>query len=561
VTSPGYPTSDEPSDQRGPPVKPGEELGGKYRIERVVGAGAMGVVVEARHMELDQQVAIKFLYPEFARNADGAERFRREARAAVKIRNEHVARVIDVGTLAGKNTPYIVMEYLHGRDLARELAERGTLPVQEGVRYILEACEAVAEAHKQGIVHRDLKPANLFLAHDATGERTLKVLDFGISKVNGQGSKQFSLTDTATLMGSPAYMSPEQLESSRNVDGRSDIWSLGVILHELILGSVPFTGESVPQLVRAILAGTRTTLVERDPTLAELERIVARCLRQDRAERFQDIAELCGALRPLLGSSSSEHLAASRAQLTSTQHSGTARGVGGNGSEPNFETEAKAAVSADEGQLGSGGVESGWGHTQQGRRGSLRRGAPLAAVLALLVVGGYWFLRPGLDAPSEAHLGAGVAPLETANAKPSEPQAEVREPDPASTASASAAIAAPPAPLPEPHAVTVPGTLPAAPIKAGEDRPSPQVHMLAPASAVGTVSTEVAAAKTREAARVTPPAQKMTPPASPLPPTRPLDAVAPAAEKPVGESDSNDKPKPEPSRRDGFEIPDFGGRE
>ena len=303
VTSPGYPSLHEQSDQRQSPIPPGEELAGKYRVERVIGAGAMGVVVEAWHIELEQQVAVKFLYPEFARNTDGAERFRREARAAVRIRNEHVARVLDVGMLAGKDIPYIVMEFLQGQDLARELSEHGPLPVNDAVRHVLQACEAVAEAHKQGIVHRDLKPANLFLTERPNGQRMIKVLDFGISKVNAKGSQQFSLTDTATLMGSPAYMSPEQLESSRNVDGRADIWSLGVILHELILGAVPFGGESVPQLVRAILSGARRKLTERDASLLELEGVVARCLCQDRSERFQNVAALCEALQPFADSS------------------------------------------------------------------------------------------------------------------------------------------------------------------------------------------------------------------------------------------------------------------
>src|SRR6187401_867354 len=206
VTSPGYPTLHDSADPRQPPILPGEELAGKYRIEHVIGAGAMGVVVRAWHIELEQPVAVKFLYPEFARNSDGAERFRREARSAAKIKNQHVARVLDVGTLVsgvsarnpeGNNIPYIVMEYLDGLDLAHELRQQGPLPVPLAVRYVMQACEAVAEAHERGIVHRDLKPANLFLAEGSHGERSLKVLDFGISKINGSGgAQQFSLTDT-----------------------------------------------------------------------------------------------------------------------------------------------------------------------------------------------------------------------------------------------------------------------------------------------------------------------------------------------------------------------------
>jgi len=213
-----------PSFPRQPPVQIGDEVAGKYRVDRVLGAGAMGVVVRAWHIELEQEVAIKFLHPELATRTNGAERFRREARSAVRILSDHVARVLDVGTLEGSNVPFIVMEYLRGRDLARVLAERGSLLVGEAARYVLEACDAIGEAHARGIVHRDLKPANLFLVDRPSGGHMIKVLDFGISKTLGDGPKGLSITEPATLMGSPGYMSPEQLESSRNVDARTDIW-------------------------------------------------------------------------------------------------------------------------------------------------------------------------------------------------------------------------------------------------------------------------------------------------------------------------------------------------
>jgi eukaryotic-like serine/threonine-protein kinase len=299
VNIPGTPSSRAPIPARPAPVQPGEVVAGKYRVGRVLGAGAMGVVVRAWHVELEQDVALKFLHPELALKADGAERFRREARAAVRIRSDHVARVLDVGTLEGAHVPFIVMEYLQGRDLARELAARGSLPVDEVARHVLEACDAVGEAHARGIVHRDLKPANLFLAERSGGTQMIKVLDFGISKMIGSGPKGLSITEPATLMGSPGYMSPEQLESSRNVDARTDIWSLGVILQEMATGALPFDGESVPQLIRAVISGNRPSLSDYGPALATLEPVVARCLQQDRAQRFQSIAELRAALLPL----------------------------------------------------------------------------------------------------------------------------------------------------------------------------------------------------------------------------------------------------------------------
>jgi serine/threonine-protein kinase len=374
VTFPGHPGFPEQNPLRQPPLRPGEELAGKYRVDRVIGSGAMGVVLLAWHMELEQSVAIKFLYPEFAADDNGAERFRREARAAARIKNEHVARVLDVGTLKAQGVPYIVMEYLHGRDLARELSERGALPVGEAVRYVLEACEAVAEAHAHGIVHRDLKPANLFLAERSNGERMIKVLDFGISKVTSSSPERMGITDTAVLMGSPAYMSPEQLESSRSVDGRSDIWSLGVIAYELVMGALPFSGDSVPQLVRAVIAGTRKPLTERDALLVELEAIVGRCLRQDRADRFQNIAELRDALARFLRSD--------------------AAGADPEASETFVPPRPSAAPDAPAAAMPRPGAEGAWGRTHGGRGSSWQRhGVVLGGLLAVLASGSFWLLR------------------------------------------------------------------------------------------------------------------------------------------------------------------------
>jgi len=205
------------------PVEVGQMLAGKYRIDRVLGAGGMGVVVAATHVQLDQKVAIKFLLPVALANADVVARFQREARACVKITSEHVARVIDVGTL-DTGAPYMVMEYLEGTDLAHRIVE-GQLSVREAVRFVLEACEALAEAHAAGIIHRDLKPANLYLARRADKTSMVKVLDFGISKTISAGGASPSfgggaMTSTQAVMGSPYYMSPEQLMSAKT-SGRS----------------------------------------------------------------------------------------------------------------------------------------------------------------------------------------------------------------------------------------------------------------------------------------------------------------------------------------------------
>src|SRR5215472_7410925 len=210
-----------------PPMPIGSLVAGKYLLERVVGAGGMGIVVAAKHLQLDRKVAIKFLLPHAASNTEAAGRFKREARAMAKLHNDHVVRVLDVGMLED-GAPYMVMEYLTGTDVSQWVKERGQLPVELAVGYALEACEAMAEAHAMGIVHRDLKPSNIFLARKADGTQIVKLLDFGIAKVPADASEaQQELTTTTALLGSPVYMSPEQLQCSRDADARADIWSLG----------------------------------------------------------------------------------------------------------------------------------------------------------------------------------------------------------------------------------------------------------------------------------------------------------------------------------------------
>jgi serine/threonine-protein kinase len=201
------------------PVQEGEVLAGKYRVERVLGVGGMGVVVSALHLQLDERVALKFLLPEALANPEAVARFAREARAAVKIKSVHVARVSDVGTLE-TGAPYMVMEFLHGQDLSAVLRDRGPLPYPDAVEFVLQACEALSEAHALGIVHRDLKPANLFLITAADGSPCVKVLDFGISKLTSPSASDpdYAMTKTQAVMGSPLYMSPEQMTSSRGVD-------------------------------------------------------------------------------------------------------------------------------------------------------------------------------------------------------------------------------------------------------------------------------------------------------------------------------------------------------
>ena len=279
-------------------VREGEILAGKYRIERILGAGGMGVVVAAHHLQLDERVAIKLMLPEVVANQEALSRFGREARAAVKIKSEHVARVLDVGSLPN-GAPYMVMEYLEGIDLGDWLEQRGRLAIDQAVEFVLQACEAIAEAHALGIVHRDLKPRNLFVVRRADGLLSVKVLDFGISKatnLTGSGS-DLGMTKTSAVMGSPLYMSPEQMLASRDADARSDIWSLGVILYELLTAALPFSADTMPELVAKILGTPPLVLrAQRPDAPPALETIINRCLEKDRGKRYQTVGELAVAL-------------------------------------------------------------------------------------------------------------------------------------------------------------------------------------------------------------------------------------------------------------------------
>ncbi len=280
-------------------LAPGQVIADKYRVERVLGEGGMGYVVAAHHLKLDQRVALKFLKPEALKHPHVVQRFAREARAAAKIRGEHVARVIDVGDLPS-GAPYIVMEHLDGEDLAHRLHQRGPLPVAEAVGYMLEVCEALAEAHAAGIVHRDLKPPNLFLARSAGRIPIIKVLDFGISKSLGEDAETGrNLTSTSMVMGTPHYMSPEQLRASRDVDARSDIWALGVVLFELLTGQPPFDGENTTAVITAIVADEPRGLLELLPDAPPgLWGVIRRCLAKPRAERYANVLELARELSP-----------------------------------------------------------------------------------------------------------------------------------------------------------------------------------------------------------------------------------------------------------------------
>ncbi len=280
----------------------GDVIAEKYCVERVVGTGGMGVVVSARHMMLGHNVAIKILrVAEEERRQELTARFLREAQAAGMLRSDHVVRIHDVGQLAS-GLPFMVMELLIGSDLGQLLEQNGPMPEAQAVDFVLQACAGVAEAHAVGIVHRDLKPSNLFVTERSDGLPLLKVLDFGISKLMGDPRTEEAalvLTSTRSVMGSPYYMSPEQVRDPRRVDERADVWALGVILHELLTGEPPFQGETFPGVCASIVVDPPRSLRLTRPDVSEgLEAVVATCLQKQVRFRYQTITKLAQALGP-----------------------------------------------------------------------------------------------------------------------------------------------------------------------------------------------------------------------------------------------------------------------
>ena len=278
-------------------VTVGSVVAGKYRVEKHIGAGGMGYIVVARHVDLDECVALKFLLTPDDRSEEFRARFLREAQVTAKLRSEHVARTLDFG-VTDAGDPFIVMEYLQGLNLRALLRESGPLPVDIAVQYSLQACEGLAEAHRMDVVHRDLKPANLFLTKHLDGGDLLKIVDFGVAKMRRFAAAQAELTAEGTLLGSPKYMSPEQLIGAGDVDQRADIWSVGAILYEMLTGSVPFPGRNTATICMAITgtAVPQSIRSTRPEVPEELERAVMGCLERDITRRTENVAVLARAL-------------------------------------------------------------------------------------------------------------------------------------------------------------------------------------------------------------------------------------------------------------------------
>lgn len=282
-------------------MEPGQRFAGKYVVERVLGMGGMGVVIAALHEQLNQKVAIKLLSVPPGLQPEAVGRFINEARAAAALKSEHIARVVDVG-IDELGRHYLVMEHLEGEDLGATLWRQGSFPISSSVGYVVQACEAIAEAHSLGIVHRDLKPENLFLTHRKDGTPLIKVLDFGISKMIGNGGNQPdapTMTSSHTLLGTPVYMSPEQVRGPGLIDGRADVWALGVILYELLTSRRPFQGETVADVIAAILTVSPAAPASILPEIpSQLSEVVMACLEKEHAARMANVGLLAERLRP-----------------------------------------------------------------------------------------------------------------------------------------------------------------------------------------------------------------------------------------------------------------------
>jgi serine/threonine-protein kinase len=424
----------------------------------------MGVVVAATNLALGQLIALKFLLPGCNVGQEQRGRFVREGRAAARLKSQHVARVLDVGTL-DDGAPYIVMEYLEGRDLKAILEGRGPLPVGDAIEYVLQACEAVAEAHAAGIVHRDVKPANLFLTTDASRLPCVKIFDFGISKLAGD----LTLTRDAQLMGSPLYMSPEQLGSAHDVDGRADLWSLGATLYELLAGKTPFHADTMEQLSYRIYTGQATPLSAYRPDVPPgLAAVIAQCLQKDRNLRFTNVAELAAALAPWAPARAAAY--PERVARVLDVHTEPARSTDllpG----PSPEASVAGAVgeasqrATDSGPIGSmQGTALALSHTQRGPPVSLsagatpRRARALGIVAAGVLLGasglvGSWLALRGHNAPEESSTAAGAA-----HAADTAPFVQIPPADAAPSSSAPSPVTPVPAAAPAKPAPARPAT-------------------------------------------------------------------------------------------------------
>jgi serine/threonine-protein kinase len=536
----------------------GEIIAQKYRVESLVGRGGMGVVVCARHVQLGQTVAIKLLTlpPDEDRRDEAIARFLHEAQAAARLRSDHVVRIYDVGQL-DSGLPFMVMELLSGADLGSMLDERGPLPEAEAVDYVLQACAGVAEAHQMGIVHRDLKPSNLFVTRRSDGLPLLKVLDFGISKQlsdPGSGEAVPTFTNTRTLMGSPNYMSPEQIRDARRVDARADIWALGIILQELITDAPVFRGESFPGVCAAIVADPPMPVRTMRPDVSErLEAIINRCLEKDVRSRYQTVADLAADLSPLgsrataSGSGPQALVYSSHPRIIATKAVTTGRGAPSGAPSADGPTVAMPSGRPSVQATPNGTLESARLNTVGGTHSAVSSPdsrieivqAPHAArapgparsrwllpagLVALMLVGVFWMQS---RSPAPVTVASGDAPASSAPASPPVPfTLEIEsEPPGASVSEGSARLGTTPFSL----SLALPEG--ASPRVFVVEKDGYQPYVVRQGSARGAV--RVVAALSQRAPEAVAPASSPPPSPPPKATVEPLKARLPAPKKPA----------------------------
>ena len=457
----------------------------KYTIVRLLGRGGMGAVYEARHARLARRFAIKFLLPQFAANREILRRFENEAKAAGGLEHPNLAAVTDFGR-ADDGSPYLVMEFLEGEDCAKLLRRQGRIAAARAANLVVQACRGLAVAHRAAIVHRDLKPENLFVTDAGDGSDLLKVLDFGIAKLRVADASV--ITGTGATFGTAYYMSPEQARGAGDVDPRTDVWSLGVVLYELLAGRKPFLGEQFLEVIHQILSFEAPPLATLRPDLPpKLVAVIEQAMKKDIAERLPSVIALGQALSPFAGGRpEAEPLA-------------PAQGLG--------PTLATPATRSGELSLGERAAiaNSKVSEAPARPRGS---GAPKKALLLLAVVV------------------CAVVALFVARGRRSGPATDVK---PASAAPASPPpTAAAPAPAPPPLSATVPQPAAAAPPSAAS---SPASATSAPEStAVRTRPEQSKHGSNRRAAHPAPEVQATA--ARPAPPDSPSNA-APLPDKPA----------------------------
>lgn len=381
-----------------PPVKQGDVVAGRYVVERVIAVGGMGTVVAARHVQLGHKVALKFLHTAGPSAKDAAPRFLGEAKAAARLKGEHVVHVSDMGTLES-GVPYMVMEFLEGMDLGAALEREGPMPMPVAIDYVLQACEGLAEAHAARIVHRDLKPQNLFRTHSPDGTPLVKVVDFGVSKALSDDVRAAgTVTSTDAVFGSPLYMSPEQMVSSTRADQRSDVWSIGVVLFELLTQRLPFEAETMTGLCVQIANSPPRKLLDDAPHLPpELQAVIERCLEKDPGKRYQNVAELAADLSPFAPPYAQVHVES----ITRLVGSGLPPSLPSLSRVTGPSSSARRLPRLDAETLGP---MTGAGFLRPLRRQRLWAVAGgVAAVVVVAAAAGGWLLRGGRGEPAASH--------------------------------------------------------------------------------------------------------------------------------------------------------------